>query len=143
MAVAPRARILGHPVHQVLVVFPLGLLATSFFFDLAWLATGRAQLGLSAWWLIAAGVAGGAIAALFGLIDWVSIPKGTRARVIGAWHGAANLVVAMLFAGSLLLRRGVAEHPPMEAIFLSGCGVLLTVIAGWLGSELAERLTES
>ena len=124
-------------------MFPLGLLATSFFFDLAWLATGREQLGQSAWWLIVAGVIGGAAAAIFGLADWLVIPRGTRARRIGAWHGGANLVVSLLFAGSLLLRRANPGHPPMDAIVLSGMGVLLTVVAGWLGSELADRFEET
>ena len=46
----------GHPIHHMLIVFPLGLLATSFFFDLAYLATGRAELATVAWWMIFAGV---------------------------------------------------------------------------------------
>jgi uncharacterized membrane protein len=138
----PRLRILGHPVHQTLIVFPLGLLATSFFFDLAWLALGRAQLGATASWLIVAGVIGGAIAAVFGTMDWLSIPKGTRARRIGAWHGGGNAVVALLFALSWLLRREDPTHPDGLAIGLSALGVLLTVLTGWLGGELADRFEE-
>jgi uncharacterized membrane protein len=137
-----KARIFGHPIHQILIVFPLGLLATSFFFDLAYLANGRAELGLVAWWLIFAGVAGGAAAALFGLIDWLAIPRGTRAWRIGAWHGGGNLIVAALFAVSWLLRRDGPGHPTAMDITLSACGVLLIVITGWLGSELADRMED-
>src|ERR1051326_765643 len=54
-----RAKLFGHPIHQILIVFPLGLLATSFFFDLAWLAKGRAELAVVAHWMIFAGVGGG------------------------------------------------------------------------------------
>ena len=61
-----KARLFGLPIHQILIVFPLGLLATSFFFDLAWLARGRAELAVGASWLIFAGVIGGAAASLFG-----------------------------------------------------------------------------
>ena len=61
-----KARIFGLPVHQILIVFPLGLLATSFFFDLAYLAKGRAELAIVASWLIFAGVIGGGAASLFG-----------------------------------------------------------------------------
>lgn len=128
--------------HQVLIVFPLGLLATSFFFDLAWLARGSAQLAIVAWWLIFAGVIGGGAAALFGIIDWLRIPRGTRARRVGALHGSGMAIVAMLFAASWLLRRDGPAHPDGAAIVLSGLGVLLTVITGWLGGELADQIEE-
>lgn len=137
-----RARILGHPLHRVLIVFPLGLLATSFFFDLAWLARGREQLAIVAWWLIFAGVVGGFAAALFGLVDWLAIPQGTRARRVGALHGGGMGIVAVLYAASWLLRRDAPAHPEAVAIMLSGLGVLLTVITGWLGGELADRMEE-
>jgi uncharacterized membrane protein len=137
-----RARILGHPLHRVLIVFPLGLLATSFFFDLAWLARGREQLAIVAWWLIFAGVVGGFAAAVFGLVDWLAIPEGTRARRVGALHGGGMGVVAVLYAASWLLRRDAPAQPEAVAIVLSGVGVLLTVITGWLGGELADRMEE-
>jgi uncharacterized membrane protein len=139
----PRARILGHPVHQILIVFPLGLLATSFFFDLAWLAKGSEQLAIVSWWMIFAGVVGGGAASIFGLIDWLAIPRGTRARRVGAWHGGAFLIVAALFAGSWILRRDAPAHPESAALTLSALGVLLTVVTGWLGGELAERMEET
>lgn len=138
----PRARIFGHAVHQILIVFPLGLLATSFFFDVAWLARGRAELAVVAHWLIFAGVIGGAAASLFGMVDWLSIPRGTRAWRVGAWHGGGNALVAVLFALSWVLRRDAPAHPEGVAIALSACGVLLTVLTGWLGAELADRMEE-
>jgi uncharacterized membrane protein len=137
-----RARIFGHPVHQILIVFPLGLLATSFFFDLAWLARGRAELAVVSSWMIFAGVLGGGAASLFGMIDWLAIPRGTRAWRVGAWHGGGNLIVAVLFAVSWLIRRDTPAHPEGIAIALSGCGVLLTILTGWLGSELADRMED-
>ncbi|HKR66744.1 MAG TPA: DUF2231 domain-containing protein [Thermoanaerobaculia bacterium] len=137
-----RARILGHPVHQILIVFPLGLLATSFFFDLAWLLRGSEELALVANWLIFAGVIGGALASLFGLADWLAIPRGTRAWRVGAWHGGGNALVSVLFALSWMLRRDAPAHPEGVAIALSALGVLLTVLTGWLGAELADQMEE-
>jgi len=139
----PRARILGHPIHRVLIVFPLGLLATSFFFDVAWLVRGREQLALVAWWLIIAGVIGGVVAAVFGVVDWLAIPQGTRARRVGALHGGGMGVVAVLYAASWVLRRDAPSDPETGAILLSGLGVLLTVVTGWLGGELADRMEEA
>jgi uncharacterized membrane protein len=138
-----KARILGHPIHQILIVFPLGLLATSFFFDLAWLLRRNEQLAIVAWWLIFAGVLGGAIASIFGLIDWLAIPRGTRARHVGALHGGGMLIVALLYAASWVLRRDAPAHPDGLAILLSAAGVLLTVVTGWLGGELADRMEET
>ncbi|MEO8379005.1 MAG: DUF2231 domain-containing protein [Acidobacteriota bacterium] len=137
-----RARILGHPIHQILIVFPLGLLATSFFFDLAWLARGTEQLAIVAWWLAFAGVVGGVAASLFGTIDWLAIPRGTRARRVGALHGVGMMIVVALYAVSWLLRHDAPGHPETLAIVLSGMGVLLTIITGWLGGELADRMEE-
>jgi uncharacterized membrane protein len=140
--VKARARILGHPIHQILIVFPLGLLGTSFFFDLAWLITRRAELAIVAWWMIVAGVIGGGIAAIFGIVDWLAIPRGTRARRLGAWHGGGFVIVSLLFAMSLLLRDAPAR-PAATALALSSLGVLLTVITGWLGGALADRMEET
>ena len=129
-------RIFGHPIHLILIIFPLGLLATTFFFDLGWLITEEAELAIVAQWLIFAGVIGGAIASMFGLIDWLAIPRGTRAWRVGAWHGGGNALVAVLFAASWVLRRDAPAHPDGIAILLSALGVLLIVTTAWLGSQI-------
>ena len=136
-----RAKILGHPIHQMLIVFPLGLLATSFFFDLAALVTKNGQLSVVAFWMIFAGVIGGLLAAVFGLVDWLAIPGGTRAKGVGLRHGAGNVVVVVLFAISWLLRSGSAGYvPDAAAVVLSLVAVLLGAVTGWLGGELVDRL---
>jgi uncharacterized membrane protein len=92
-----RVKLFGHPLHPVLIVFPLGLLTPSVIFDIAYLATGNARLSDVAYWLIVAGVLGGLMAAPFGVIDWLAIPVGTRAKSIGALHGVGNVMVVLLF----------------------------------------------
>jgi len=134
------AKLLGHPIHQMLIVFPLGLLATSFFFDIGWLVTKAENIGIVAYWMIFAGVIGGLIAAVFGLIDWLAIPSQTRAKSIGAWHGIGNVGVVLLFIGSWLLRRGNPATPPMAAIVLSAVAVCIALVTGWLGGEMVDRL---
>ena len=136
-----RAKLFGHPIHQMLVVFPLGLLATALFFDLIALANGRHQgLFTAAYYMIAAGVVTGLLAAVFGLIDFLKIPAGTRANRIGRLHGGGNVVVVVLFAASWWLRRGAPADPPMLAIVLAAGGAALATITGWLGGELVDRL---
>jgi uncharacterized membrane protein len=136
-----KAKVLGHPIHQMLIVFPLGLLATSFFFDIAWLVTKSSNLAIVAYWEIFAGVTGGLLAAVFGLVDWLAIPSATRAKMIGAWHGGGNVVVAALFAASWFLRRGGNMIPSMTAIVLSAVAVCIALVTGWLGGELVDRLS--
>ena len=82
-----RFKLFGTSVHQMLIVFPLGLLATAAVFDILNLVTGNPTLSVVAWYVIAAGVLGGLIAAPPGLIDWLAIAPGTRAKAIGALHG--------------------------------------------------------
>jgi uncharacterized membrane protein len=135
-----KAKLLGHPIHPMLIVFPLGLLATAAIFDVIALVSGNGGWSGMAFYLIAAGIIGGLAAAVFGLIDWLAIPSGTRAKAIGLWHGAGNVVVVLLFGASWFLRRGTPNAPGTLALALSFAGVLLALVTGWLGGELVDRL---
>ena len=135
-----KVKLLGHAVHPMLIVLPLGLLATSFIFDIIRLITGNALFSQIAFADIAAGIIGGLLAAIFGLLDWLSIPGGTRAKTVGLWHGGGNVVVVALFAISWLIRLGNPREPAGFAVFLSLLGVLIALVTAWLGGELVERL---
>src|ERR1051325_2384450 len=135
-----KAKLFGHPIHQMLVVFPLGLLTTAVLFDLLTLVRNESQWSHAAYYMIGAGIIGGLIAAVFGLIDWLAIPKGTRAKRIGVIHGLGNVGVVALFAASWLARSGGGRTPSSFALLLSILGVLLALFTGWLGGELVDRL---
>lgn len=138
-----KAKLFGHPIHQMLIVFPLGLLATSLVFDITYEVTGNVRWADVAYVMIASGIIGGLAAAVFGLIDWLTIPKGTRAKRIGALHGIGNVIVMMLFALSWFLRYEnpvFSGIPGAAAFVLSIAGVALAVVTGWLGGELVDRL---
>lgn len=134
------ARLLGHPIHPMLVVFPLGLLTTSLIFDIIALASGNGGWAGLAFWMIAAGVLGGLLAAVFGLIDWLAIPSGTRAKAVGLWHAITNVIVLTLFVISWFLRYNAPDLPGTAAVVLSFIGVGLAGVGGWLGGELVDRL---
>lgn len=135
-------KLLGHPVHPMLVVFPLGLLSTAVLFDLVYLAFGNDELAVAAFWAIAAGVVGGLLAALFGLWDWLAIPKETRAKRIGLLHGAGNIVVTALFLVSWLARTGDPTYLPDNVLplVLGLVGAGIALFTAWLGGELVYRL---
>ncbi|MFN2493150.1 MAG: DUF2231 domain-containing protein [Pyrinomonadaceae bacterium] len=135
-----KARIFGHSIHPILIVFPLGLLATAVIFDVIYLITGNPMWVNVSFWMIIAGVIGGLVAALFGLIDYLAIPTNTRAKKIGLIHGLTNVVVTALFLGSWLLRYDTRDAPSTLALILSFLGAGFSTIGGWLGGELVERL---
>ncbi|MCC6728260.1 MAG: DUF2231 domain-containing protein [Chthonomonadales bacterium] len=135
-----RAKLVGHGIHPMLIVFPLGLLSISVVWDIVYLSTGEGAWAFMAFWCIAAGVIGGLLAAIFGVWDWLAIPSGTRARAVGLWHGTGNVVVVVLFIVSWLLRLGNPSVTPVSGFVLSCIGLALALVTGWLGGELVERL---
>jgi uncharacterized membrane protein len=135
-----RVRLLGHPVHQMLVVFPLGLLATAVVFDIIYLAGNSQIMAAVSYWMIAAGLFGGLLAAPFGFIDWMGIPEGTRAKRIGAMHGGGNVLVMILFAVSFLLR-DTNYAPQLGQIVWGFAGAAIALVTAWLGGELVDRLS--
>ena len=136
-----RVKLLGHPVHPMLIVLPLGLFVAAVVFDGLYLWQGAPLFAGVGYWNIAGGVIGGLLAALFGLIDWLAIPGGTRAKRIGLLHGVANVVVVLTFAAVWLMRGTAENFAPSTTLFMLELGALgLGSVAGWLGGELVDRL---
>ena len=136
-----RVTVAGHSLHPMLIVFPLGLLATSLVWDLVYLASDNLMWGAIAFWSIVAGIVGGLAAAIPGLIDWLAIPDGTRAKRVGAIHGILNLAVVIAFAVSAVLRYLGGYTTPELAHMLPGwLAIGVALVAAWLGGELVERL---
>jgi uncharacterized membrane protein len=136
-----RVKIFGHAAHPILIVFPLGLLATGLGLDVAFALTEREVLAGAAYWNIAIGVVTGLVAGVFGLVDWLAIPRGTRAKRIGLFHGLGNVVVLAFFTAGWLSRADTAFHEPTRtSLVLEIAGGLLALVTGWLGGELVGRL---
>src|SRR5689334_17573491 len=132
-----RAKSLGHPIHQMLVPFPFGLLATSVIFDIIYLIWGNPTMVVVSYWMVVAGIIGAVAAAPFGLIDFLAIPSNTRAKSVGAFHGIGNVIVLGLFVASWYLRysaTGINSYrPSTAALALSFIGFALAGLTGWLG----------
>ncbi len=136
-----RAKLLGHPIHPMLIVLPLGLLIMAVVADVLYLTTDRAAFATVAYWNIAGGILSGLLAAVFGAIDWLAIPSGTRAKAIGLYHGIGNVVVVALFAVSWWMRNGAVDVLPSPLAFsIAVAGLMLGAVTGWLGGELVDRL---
>ena len=135
-----KVKSMGHPMHPMLVNYPLGLLTVAPIFDIVHFVTGNGFWSEIAFWMIAAGTIGGIIAAAVGTIDWLAIPSGTRAKSVGLLHGAGNYVILVLFIVSWLLRLSDPKAPLIVAYVLSFLGAVLLGGTGWLGGELTLRL---
>ncbi|HVL98723.1 MAG TPA: DUF2231 domain-containing protein [Egibacteraceae bacterium] len=130
----------GHPFHPIFVTVPIGAWVASLVFDLAsfW-AEDPQVFTTGALWLIAVGIIGAVVAALFGLLDLVAIPRGTKAFRTGLIHMGLNLTVVVLFAAGFFLRMGVFDQAPVAPVPLavSAGALLLLMVSGWLGGKLA------
>jgi uncharacterized membrane protein len=131
---ASRASIGGHPIHPMLVPIPIGLFVFSFVADLAvYFGWGGAWPAV-AFYCMGGGIAGALLAAVFGLVDLLSITD-DRVKKIGVAHMVINLGVVALFAVNFLLRwqgQPVAGTPFM----LSVIAILMLVVSGWLGGHM-------
>ena len=136
-----KTKLLGHPIHPMLVVFPLGLFSTAVLFDILYLSFANPAFPTVSFYLIAAGVIGGLLAAIFGFIDWLGLPSNSRARNLGAWHGIGNFVIVVMFSLSWLLRMNNPNFiPDSLALLLTFAGIGLAVITWWIGGELVFRM---
>jgi uncharacterized membrane protein len=138
--VESRAKLFGHSIHAMLIAFPIGLLVTAVIFDVLHLVTNNGTWTTISYYMIAAGIIGGLTAAVFGFIDYLAIPAGTRAKGVGRTHGLGNVVVVVLFLVSWWLRRPSPQEPTGGALMFSFLGVALAAVTAWLGGELVERL---
>ena len=136
-----KVKLLGHPIHPMLVAFPVALLSTAVVFDVVGLITANPDFGVISFWCLTVGLVVGLAAALFGLFDWLAIRSETRAKRVGAWHGVGNVVMVGLFALSWLLRLGEPGNAPTAlALLLGFAGAAIALVTAWLGAELVYRL---
>jgi uncharacterized membrane protein len=137
---AALARIARHPLHPMLVSFPIALFVVAFLSDIARMVTGTTSpYWTLAYYSIGGGLVGALLAALPGFVDYLSLTR-SEVRRLGLWHMMTNSGVVILFLINFYLRRpsGGAAAGGSKALLLilSTVGVALLGVAGWLGGEL-------
>ena len=130
----------GAPIHPMFVHYPIALWTTSVITDLIYYFCRNTSLILISKFLIAAGIVGAIVAAVFGLIDWTGITE-PAAKRIGNWHARLNITALILFGVSLYLRMKNYGAPlvgfHLKIPFLvSVVGWLLMAISASLGGKL-------
>ncbi len=134
----------GHPFHPFVAPLPIGAFVSSLIFDiLTWTRPGELPwLVDGAWWLIGVGLIGAGIAAVFGVVDLLQIPRGTPPWRVALAHSAVNVGVAVLFLVGYAWRAG--DHVELDKtqpgqLALSCVAVGLLVVAVLLGQTLTYR----
>ena len=133
-------RISSHPLHPMLVFFPLGLWITSFFFDALGLWWHDQSLVAAGFYCLVGGCVGAALAAIPGVIDlFTVVPPDSSAKKRGLLHGGMNVVALALFAFIAWRRGSAAEQVDGLSVLLSLAGVVGVLASGWLGATLVYR----
>lgn len=130
----------GHPIHPMLIPFPIGFLSGGLVADVAGAVTGNLDFAITAYYMIAAGIVAGVLAALPGLIDFFrTVPPESTARRRATRHLAANAAALLIFAGAWILRGGPGIQPEPVIIAFEAVGAVLLTIGGWIGGTLTFR----
>jgi uncharacterized membrane protein len=142
-SMASPASINGHPIHPMLIPFPIALWVFSLIADLIFLWRGNpVWRDWIAFYALLAGIIGAALAAVFGIIDWLSI-KDPKVKRTADWHARLNVIALLVFAASFYLRTTSGSRMVSGSytipVVLSVLGVLLITISGYLGGELVFR----
>ena len=133
------ASIGSHPIHPVLIPFPLALWTFSLISDAIFYFGGRnPEWENVAFYCLAGGIVGGALAAIPGVIDYFSI-KDKEVSKIAAWHARINVLALLIFIAGFYLRtdKGLRLFGHLTIpVLLSVLGVILIFISGYLGGEM-------
>lgn len=132
---AKTASIAKHPIHAMLVPFPIGLWVFSLVADvIAMSRWGNASWTDAARYTMAGGIVGAILAAAAGLVDFFTL-KGATVRRLGIAHLTLNVVILAMFVVNLLVRT-LGHASSAVTVSMSVVAVLLLGASGWLGGEL-------
>jgi uncharacterized membrane protein len=133
------ASIAGHPIHPMLIPFPIAFFVSAFVTDLAYLSGCGPNAAKASVWLLGAGLVMAALAALAGVTDFLGERRVRALRT--AWlHMIGNVTAVVLELVNFLLRYpGGTDTVPGAGVFLSGLVVVLLLFNGWMGWELVYK----
>ena len=137
------ASISRHPIHPMLIVFPIGLWIFSLACDLIRLAgaSGDAWITVALYSMVG-GLIGALCAAVPGLIDLLYYKGGAPpVKKIALTHMTINLIVVALYAINIWLRAsalGIKDAGMSIPVLLSILGVALLFVSGWLGGQMVH-----
>lgn len=136
-----KAKLLGHPIHPMLVAFPITFFTSTLIASIVYLATSDRDWFRLAYFANAAGVVTALIAAVPGFLDWTGIPSHLRAKQVGMVHLTLNLIVVSIFTLNLGMQGAqLTDATPSgwSGFVLSLIGVMLLLVSGYYGWSLVQ-----
>jgi nitrite reductase/ring-hydroxylating ferredoxin subunit/uncharacterized membrane protein len=135
-----KAHFKGHPLHPMLIAFPIAFLYGGLVAD----AVGRAGGWPSVWttgaYLSVAAVVSGLVAGVPGLIDYLSVvPPRSSGKRRATWHMVVNVSALACFALGWVFRDMDTLLPGWGTLLLEAAGVGLVTWGGWMGGILVYR----
>ena len=133
------ASIAGHPIHPMLIPFPIAFLVATLACDLLFWSTGNAAWSTGALYLLGAALVMAALAALAGITDFLG---DSRIRSLAAaWHHMiGNVIVVVMSLWNWFLRYSGGEAAVLPiGLLISLAVVLLLLYTGWRGWEMVYR----
>jgi uncharacterized membrane protein len=131
-------QIAGHPIHPMLVPFPIAFFVAVLACDIAYRSSSVALWATAALWLLGAGLVMAALAALAGLTDFFGEPR-IRDLNDARWHAGINVVAVLLSLYNFYIRYPDPAAAGTGGLFISLVVVLLLLVSGWKGWEMVYR----
>ncbi|RYZ26281.1 MAG: DUF2231 domain-containing protein [Chitinophagaceae bacterium] len=134
-----KAHIKSHPLHPILIGFPLAFFIGSFVFDVLYLLSNNLSFRTTAYYLNIAGVIGGVLAAVPGIIDFIyTVPPESSAKKRAATHGLLNTTNLLLFVVVIILKKNETINYSVLVV-MEAVGLAILFTAGWMGGTLVYR----
>ena len=134
------AQIAGHPLHPMLIPFPIAFFVATFLADIVFMNSMNTGWVMATEWLLGAGLVMAALAALAGLTDFLGEHR--IRKLNAAWlHAGGNVLAVLISAYNFYIRyeAGAAAGIGTTQIVLSGVVVLILLFTGWQGWEMVYR----
>lgn len=133
------ASIAGHPIHPMLIPFPIAFFVATLLCDIAYARSGNGDWATASMWLLGAGVVMALLAAVAGLIDVLGDQR--IRQLYDVWlHAGGNVLLVLIQVYSLYARETGGPNAILPTgLVLSAIAVVLMGFTGWMGWKMVYR----
>jgi uncharacterized membrane protein len=137
-----QGKLLGHPIHVMVIHFPMALFPVGFAFDLLSWIRNDASFALIGFYCMGIGLLGAVIASIFGIVDFIKLPDDKSIRQKAVIHACINMIAVFIYLGLFLFR--FPAYPDQKIVspglnILNGILVISLMISAHYGGELILR----